>query len=49
MDSFHLPISITFTQIFAIAIAAAKDGQKITEELFNGEIGWVGWQRQVST
>lgn len=29
----------------AIAIAAAKDGQKITEELFNGEIGWVGWQR----
>lgn len=29
----------------AIAIAAAKDGEKITEELFNGEIGWVGWQR----
>jgi rhamnulose-1-phosphate aldolase/alcohol dehydrogenase len=29
----------------AIAIAAAKDGKKITEELFNGEIGWVGWQR----
>jgi rhamnulose-1-phosphate aldolase/alcohol dehydrogenase len=29
----------------AIAIAAAKDGAKITEELFNGEIGWVGWQR----
>ncbi|MCU0338266.1 MAG: bifunctional aldolase/short-chain dehydrogenase [Spirosomaceae bacterium] len=29
----------------AIAIAAAKDGQRITEELFNGEIGWVGWQR----
>lgn len=29
----------------AIAIAAAKDGQKITEELFNGEIGWVKWQR----
>ena len=29
----------------AIAIAAAKDGSKITEELFNGEIGWVGWQR----
>lgn len=29
----------------AIAIAAAKDGQKITEDLFNGEIGWVGWQR----
>ncbi|HAK78238.1 MAG TPA: bifunctional rhamnulose-1-phosphate aldolase/short-chain dehydrogenase [Runella sp.] len=29
----------------AIAIAAAKDGQKITEELFGGEVGWVGWQR----
>ncbi|MDB5249748.1 MAG: bifunctional aldolase/short-chain dehydrogenase [Segetibacter sp.] len=29
----------------AIAIAAAKDGQKITEELFNGTIGWVGWQK----
>ncbi|WP_026998191.1 bifunctional rhamnulose-1-phosphate aldolase/short-chain dehydrogenase [Flectobacillus major] len=29
----------------AIAIAAAKDGKKITEELFAGQIGWVGWQR----
>jgi len=29
----------------AIAIAAAKDGEKITEELFNGQIGWVEWQR----
>jgi len=29
----------------AIAIAAAKDGERITKELFNGEIGWVGWQR----
>ena len=29
----------------AIAIAAAKDGQQITEKLFNGQIGWVGWQR----
>ncbi len=29
----------------AIAIAAAKDGKKITEELFDGQIGWVGWQR----
>jgi rhamnulose-1-phosphate aldolase/alcohol dehydrogenase len=29
----------------AIAIAAAKDGQKITQELFNGNIGWVEWQR----
>ena len=29
----------------AIAICAAKDGKKITEELFNGEIGWVEWKR----
>ncbi|RVU23461.1 bifunctional aldolase/short-chain dehydrogenase [Sandaracinomonas limnophila] len=29
----------------AIAIAAAKDGEKITEELFGGKIGWVPWQR----
>jgi rhamnulose-1-phosphate aldolase/alcohol dehydrogenase len=29
----------------AIAIAAAKDGKRITEELFNGAIGWVDWQR----
>lgn len=29
----------------AIAIAAAKDGQQITQELFGGAIGWVGWQR----
>lgn len=29
----------------AIAIAAAKDGQKITQELFNGTIGWVDWQK----
>ena len=29
----------------AIAIAAAKDGKRITEELFNGTIGWVGWQK----
>lgn len=29
----------------AIAIAAAKDGKKITEELFNNQIGWVEWQR----
>jgi len=29
----------------AIAIAAAKDGKKITEELFNGTMGWVDWQR----
>ncbi len=29
----------------AIAIAAANDGERITMELFNGTIGWVGWQR----
>lgn len=29
----------------AIAIAAAKDGEKITQQLFGGTIGWVGWQR----
>ncbi len=29
----------------AIAIAAAKDGEKITMELFNGTIGWVPWQK----
>ncbi len=29
----------------AIAIAAAKDGKRITEELFEGEIGWVDWQK----
>jgi rhamnulose-1-phosphate aldolase/alcohol dehydrogenase len=29
----------------AISIAASKDGKKITEELFNGKIGWVDWQR----
>src|SRR3984893_3192298 len=29
----------------AIAIAAAKDGKRITQELFSGTIGWVEWQR----
>jgi rhamnulose-1-phosphate aldolase/alcohol dehydrogenase len=29
----------------AIAIASAKDGERITKELFNGEIGWVNWKR----
>jgi rhamnulose-1-phosphate aldolase/alcohol dehydrogenase len=29
----------------AIAIAAAKDGKKITKELFSGTIGWVEWQK----
>src|SRR6266496_4366185 len=29
----------------AIAIAASKNGKKIVQELFNGTMGWVGWQR----
>jgi rhamnulose-1-phosphate aldolase/alcohol dehydrogenase len=29
----------------AIAIAAAKDGKKITADLFNNTIAWVDWQR----
>lgn len=29
----------------AIAIAAAKDGKEITQELFRGTIGWVDWQK----
>jgi rhamnulose-1-phosphate aldolase/alcohol dehydrogenase len=29
----------------AIAIAAAKDGEQITKELFNGTIGWVNWKK----
>ncbi|MEJ5995731.1 bifunctional aldolase/short-chain dehydrogenase [Pedobacter sp. Du54] len=29
----------------AIAIAAAKDGKKITQELFKGTIGWVEWKK----
>jgi rhamnulose-1-phosphate aldolase/alcohol dehydrogenase len=29
----------------AIAIAASKDGKRITKELFEGTIGWVDWQR----
>jgi rhamnulose-1-phosphate aldolase/alcohol dehydrogenase len=28
-----------------IAIAAAKDGEAITQQLFNGTIGWVPWQK----
>lgn len=28
-----------------IAIAAAKDGKRINEELFEGQLGWVDWQR----
>jgi rhamnulose-1-phosphate aldolase/alcohol dehydrogenase len=29
----------------AIAIAASKDGRQITQDLFEGKIGWVDWQR----
>ncbi|RZJ90947.1 MAG: bifunctional aldolase/short-chain dehydrogenase, partial [Chryseobacterium sp.] len=29
----------------AIAIAAAKDGKQITQELFKGTIGWVEWKK----
>lgn len=29
----------------AIAIAASKEGKKITQDLFKGKIGWVEWQR----
>ena len=29
----------------AIAIAASKDGEQITKDLFEGTIGWVNWQR----
>ncbi len=29
----------------AIAIAASKDGEAITKELFRGTIGWVDWQK----
>lgn len=28
-----------------IAIAAAKDGEQITAQLFKGSIGWIPWQR----
>jgi rhamnulose-1-phosphate aldolase/alcohol dehydrogenase len=28
-----------------IAIAAAKDGEQITKELFGGKVAWVPWQR----
>ncbi|PWT96434.1 MAG: bifunctional rhamnulose-1-phosphate aldolase/short-chain dehydrogenase [Bacteroidetes bacterium] len=29
----------------AIAIAASKDGKRITQEIFKGSIAWVEWQR----
>ncbi|MEJ7738203.1 MAG: bifunctional aldolase/short-chain dehydrogenase [Chitinophagaceae bacterium] len=29
----------------AIAIAASKEGKRITDELFGGSVGWVEWQR----
>ncbi len=28
-----------------IAIAAAKDGERLVREIFEGELGWLGWQR----
>lgn len=28
-----------------IALAAAKDGEKITNEIWGGKVGWVAWQR----
>jgi rhamnulose-1-phosphate aldolase/alcohol dehydrogenase len=28
-----------------IAIAAARNGERLTREIFSGEIGWVPWQR----
>ena len=28
-----------------IAIAASKDGQRLTQEIFAGKIGWLPWQR----
>jgi rhamnulose-1-phosphate aldolase/alcohol dehydrogenase len=28
-----------------IAIAASREGKKITEELFNGQVAWLDWQR----
>jgi len=31
--------------VSAIAIAASKDQEGLTEEVFGGEVGWVSWQR----
>ena len=28
-----------------IALAAAKDGERLTREIWGGKIGWLGWQR----
>lgn len=28
-----------------IAIAAAKDGERLTREIWGGKVGWLGWQR----
>jgi len=28
-----------------IAIAASKNGEKLTEDIFDGELGWIPWQR----
>ncbi len=31
--------------ISAIAIAASKDQEQLTQDVYGGEVGWVGWQR----
>lgn len=31
--------------ISAIAIAASKDQERLTQEVYGDEVGWVGWQR----
>ncbi|MCB9432182.1 MAG: bifunctional rhamnulose-1-phosphate aldolase/short-chain dehydrogenase [Ardenticatenaceae bacterium] len=31
--------------ISAIAIAASKDQEQLTQAVYGGEVGWVGWQR----
>lgn len=31
--------------VSAIAIAASKDQQRLTREIFEGQVGWVPWQR----
>lgn len=31
--------------VSAIAIAASKDQERLTQEVFGGEVGWVPWQR----
>ena len=31
--------------VSAIAIAASKDQERLTQEIFEEEVGWVPWQR----